>query len=72
MENANKDEADRCLEIAEKALKAGDVEKARRLTKKSLQLCATQRAEGELGETPVACVLGRMCLINSQGKTTYM
>lgn len=46
---ANKSEAERCLEIAKKALKDGDLNKARRFANKSLKLCSTQQAEGKNG-----------------------
>ena len=47
MEAANKSEAERCLEIARKAKEDGNFQKARRFADKSLNLCFTQRAEGE-------------------------
>ena len=51
MESANKDEALRCLEKAKTALADGDIEKAKRLTDKSLRLCATHQAKGTTGST---------------------
>ena len=40
MRDANKEQADRCREIAEAALAAGDVEKAERFAQKALKLFA--------------------------------
>ena len=40
----NKDEAERCVSLAENALKSGDVDKAVRLLEKSLRMNYTERA----------------------------
>lgn len=43
----NRDEAERCINIATKALEAGDKEKALRFLNKAEKLYPTDRAKGE-------------------------
>lgn len=43
----NRDEAERCINIATKALEAGDKEKALRFLNKAEKLYPTERAKGE-------------------------
>lgn len=47
MESANKEEAKRCLNKAKDAFQSGNVSYAKKLTQKSLKLCATQEARGK-------------------------
>ena len=44
--DANKDEALECLHKAKHAVKSGNVEKARRMTEKSIKLFPTKEAKG--------------------------
>ena len=44
--DANKDVAFECLSKAKKAFGCGDLEKARRMTEKSIKLFPTKEAEG--------------------------
>ena len=41
MEHANKAEAERCIELAKDALRAGDMAKAKRLLKKAMSMDAS-------------------------------
>jgi len=45
--DGNKDEAERCIEIAQQAFNSGDREKAGRLLKKAERLFPTQKAKGD-------------------------
>jgi len=44
--DANKDVALECLSKAKRAVSCGDLEKARRMTEKSIKLFPTKEAEG--------------------------
>ena len=44
----NKDEAERCIELAQQSFNTGDREKAERLLKKAERLFPTQKAKGTL------------------------
>lgn len=46
--DANKDGALECLAKAKQAMRSGDLEKARRMTEKSIKLFPTKEAEGIL------------------------
>ena len=45
--DGNKDEADRCIQIALRCVQAGDREKARKFLNKAEKLFPTERAKGE-------------------------
>ena len=47
MAEMNRDESDRCIQIAQAALEAGNVDKAVRFLEKSLKLCPNTRAKGK-------------------------
>ena len=55
MRDANKEQADRCREIAEAALAAGDVEKAERFAQKALKLFAHDEVRSGGRCTPPGC-----------------
>jgi hypothetical protein len=44
----NKDEAERCIELAQQSFNNGDREKAERFLKKAERLFPTQKAKGKL------------------------
>lgn len=44
----NREDALQAIRVAKKALQDGDLEKARRLLQKSIRLCPTELAKGEL------------------------
>ncbi len=48
MEAANRDESSRCLKRAKSALNRGAASEAERLARKSLRLCRTVEAEGNV------------------------